>query len=66
MGRGGTVEGWRRAALYDGDGDGLDLHTLIDSFASGSGEGDINGDGKVNSSDLLLFLNNFGCNDCAK
>jgi hypothetical protein len=50
----------------DGDGDGLDLHTLIDSFASGSGEGDINGDGKVNSSDLLLFLNNFGCNDCAK
>jgi len=50
----------------DGDGDSLDLHTLIDSFASGSGEGDINGDGKVNSSDLMLFLNNFGCNDCAK
>jgi hypothetical protein len=50
----------------DTDGDGLDLHTLIDSFASRSGEGDNNGDGLVNSSDLMLFLSNFGCNDCAK
>ena len=50
----------------DGDGDGMDLHALIVSFASGSGEGDINGDGRVNNSDLLLFLNNFGCKDCAK
>ena len=49
----------------DGDGDGKDLQAFTDAFATGNDDGDLNDDGLVNNSDLLILLNSFGHNDCA-
>ncbi len=49
----------------DGDGDGKDLQAFTVAFATGNDDGDLNDDGLVNNSDLLILLNSFGHNDCA-
>ena len=49
----------------DGDGDGKDLQAFSVAFATNNDEGDLNDDGLVNNSDLLILLNSFGHNDCA-
>jgi hypothetical protein len=49
----------------DGDGDGKDLAAFTVAFATGDDDGDLNDDGSVNTSDLLLLLNTFGQDDCA-
>jgi hypothetical protein len=48
----------------DGDVDGSDLAKFVSYFATNNPEGDFTGDLAVNLSDLLIFLNNFGHNDC--
>ncbi len=49
----------------DGDVDGSDLARFAVYFATNNSEGDFTGDNAVDKSDLLIFLNNFGHNDCA-
>ena len=49
----------------DGDVDGSDLSRFVGYFATNNPEGDFTGDNAVDRSDLLIFLNNFGHNDCS-
>jgi hypothetical protein len=49
----------------DGDVDGADVQAFSVSFVTGTPDGDLNGDGLADTSDLLILLNAFGHGDCA-
>jgi hypothetical protein len=49
----------------DGDVDGADVQAFSVSLVTGTSDGDLNGDGLADTSDLLILLNAFGHGDCA-
>lgn len=48
----------------DGDADGTDMAYFLAAFAAGSQEGDLDGEGSVDSADVQRFAEHFGKEGC--